>query len=278
MNKTILYLVLTGVFFALNSCSNAVEPLRIMSYNIRLDVESDGVNQWSHRRVGVVALLEEENPDIFGIQEGLPHQVSFLSQQLVGYSMIGKGRDGGNNGEYSAIYYKKNKLKLLKSETLWLSETQKKPTVGWDAALNRIVTYGVFSTVNSNKKIVVYNTHFDHIGKQARENSAKLILHHINANNFSKEQLVVLGDFNAAPEEAPIKLLSNHLEDAFTSTPVKKPIGTFNAFNIHSKLVRRIDYVFTKNLDVIEYRHIQKKLPNGLWPSDHLPVIISIKN
>jgi endonuclease/exonuclease/phosphatase family metal-dependent hydrolase len=278
MNKTILYLVLTGVFFALNSCSNAVEPLRIMSYNIRLDVESDGVNQWSHRRDGVVALLEEENPDIFGIQEGLPHQVSFLSQQLVGYSMIGKGRDGGDNGEYSAIYYKKNKLKLLKSETLWLSETQKKPTVGWDAALNRIVTYGVFSTVNSNKKIVVYNTHFDHIGKQARENSAKLILHHINANNFSKEQLVVLGDLNAAPEEAPIKLLSNHLEDAFTSTPVKKPIGTFNAFNIHSKLVRRIDYVFTKNLDVIEYRHIQKKLPNGLWPSDHLPVIISIKN
>mgnify|MGYP006082653713 CR=1 FL=1 len=278
MNKTILYLVLTGVFFALNSCSNAVEPLRIMSYNIRLDVESDGVNQWSHRRVGVVALLEEENPDIFGIQEGLPHQVSFLSQQLVGYSMIGKGRDGGDNGEYSAIYYKKNKLKLLKSETLWLSETQKKPTVGWDAALNRIVTYGVFSTVNSNKKIVVYNTHFDHIGKQARENSAKLILHHINANNFSKEQLVVLGDFNAAPEEAPIKLLSNHLEDAFTSTPVKNPIGTFNAFNIQSKLVRRIDYVFTKNLEVIEYRHIQKKLPNGLWPSDHLPVIISIKN
>ena len=278
MNKTILYLVLTGVFFALNSCSNAVEPLRIMSYNIRLDVESDGVNQWSHRRDGVVALLEEENPDIFGIQEGLPHQVSFLSKQLVGYSMIGKGRDGGNNGEYSAIYYKKNKLKLLKSETLWLSETPKKPTVGWDAALNRIVTYGVFSTVNSNKKIVVYNTHFDHIGKQARENSAKLILHHIYANNFSKEQLVVLGDFNAEPKEAPIKILENYLEDSFIASFDKKPLGTFNAFDTQHKLLKRIDYIFTKNIEVAEHHHVQKKLANGLWPSDHLPVIISIKN
>ena len=115
------------------------------------------------------------------------------------------------------------------------------------------------------------------MGKQARENSVKLILHHIKANNFSKEQLVVMGDLNAVPKEAPIKLLSNHLEDAFTSTPVKNPIGTFNAFNIQSKLVRRIDYVFTKNLAVVEHRHIQKKLPNGLWPSDHLPVLISIK-
>jgi endonuclease/exonuclease/phosphatase family metal-dependent hydrolase len=190
--------------------------------------------------------------------------------------MIGEGRDGGNNGEYSAIYYKKNKLKLLKSETFWLSETPKKPSAGWDAALNRIVTYGVFSTVNSNKKIVVYNTHFDHMGKQARENSAKLILHHIKANNFSKEQLVVMGDLNAAPKEAPIKLLSNHLEDAFTTSLLKKPLGTFNAFNIHSKLVKRIDYIFTKNLAVVEHRHIQKKLPNGLWPSDHLPVLIDI--
>lgn len=277
MHKTILYLVLTGVLLALNSCSNAVEPLRIMSYNIRLDVPSDGINQWNYRKEGLVSLVHEEKPDIFGIQEGLPHQVSFLSQQLEGYSMIGEGRDGGNNGEYSAIYYKKNKLKLLESETFWLSETPKKPSVGWDAALNRIVTYGVFSTVNSNTKIVVYNTHFDHMGKQARENSAKLILHHIKVNNFSKEQLVVMGDLNAVPKEAPIKLLSNHLEDAFTSTPVKNPIGTFNAFNIQSKLVRRIDYVFTKNIDVIEHRHVQKKLPNGLWPSDHLPVLISIK-
>jgi endonuclease/exonuclease/phosphatase family metal-dependent hydrolase len=126
MHKTILYLVLIGVLLALNSCSNAVEPLRIMSYNIRLDVPSDGVNQWNHRREGLVSLLHEEEPDVFGIQEGLPHQVSFLSQQLEGYSMIGEGRDGGNNGEYSAIYYKKNKLKLLKSETFWLSETPKK--------------------------------------------------------------------------------------------------------------------------------------------------------
>lgn len=277
MYKTILYLALTGVCFALNSCSSSVDPLRIMSYNIRLDVDSDEINQWNYRREGIVSLIHEEKPDILGIQEGMPHQVSFLSQQLKEYLMIGEGRDGGNNGEYAAIYYKKDKLKLLKSETFWLSETSKKPTIGWDAALNRIATYGVFSLVNSNKKIVVYNTHFDHIGKQARENSAKLIVHHIKEHQFLKEQLVVMGDFNAAPKEAPIKLLSNHLEDSFTPSLVKKPLGTFNAFNIQSKLERRLDYIFTKNLKVIEHRHVQKKLPNGLWPSDHLPVLISTK-
>lgn len=277
MHKTILYLVLMGVCFTLNSCSNAVEPLCIMSYNIRLDVKSDGVNQWSNRRAGVVALLQEEKPDIFGIQEGLPHQVSFLSQQLEEYLMIGEGRDGGNNGEYAAIYYKKDKLKLLKSETFWLSETSKKPTISWDAALNRIATYGVFSLVNSNKKIVVYNTHFDHIGKQARENSAKLIVHHIKEHQFLKEQLVVMGDFNAEPNEAPIKIIENYLEDAFTTSFNKKHLGTFNAFDTQDKLLRRIDYIFTKNIEVAQHRHVQNKLANGLWPSDHLPVLISIK-
>lgn len=277
MNKTILYLLLTGVFLALNSCSNVVEPLCIMSYNIRLDVKSDGVNQWSNRKAGVVTLLKEEKPDIFGIQEGLPHQVSFLSQQLEGYSMIGEGRDGGNNGEYAAIYYKKDKLKLLKSETFWLSETPKKTSVGWDAALNRIATYGVFSLVNSNKKIVVYNTHFDHMGKQARENSAKLIIHHIKELHFLKEQLVVMGDFNAEPNEAPIKILENYLEDAFTTSFDKKPLGTFNAFDTKYKLLKRIDYIFTKNIEVAQHRHVPNKLSNGLWPSDHLPVLISTK-
>jgi len=276
MNKTKLFFTLTLLFFAFNSCSNSSETLNIMSYNIRLDVKSDGVNQWHNRREGVVSLIKEEKPDVFGIQEGLPHQIAYLSKQLEEYTMIGEGRDGGNNGEYSAIYYKNKKLKVLKAATFWLSETPKKPSIGWDAALNRITTVGVFTMVNSNKKMVVYNSHFDHIGKKARENSVNVILNHIKENNFSKNAIVVMGDFNAVPTDTPIKLLSKNLDDSFNAFPVKKPLGTFNAFELNSKLIKRIDYIFTKNIDVVEYKHIHKKLPNRLWPSDHLPIFISI--
>mgnify|MGYP006078251721 FL=1 len=280
MNRIKLSLALIILLFALNSCSKQSESLNIMSYNIRLDVKSDGINQWNNRREGIVSLIKEEKPDVFGIQEGLPHQVAYLSKQLEEYKMIGEGRNGENNGEYSAIYYKNKKLELINSETFWLSETPKKPSVGWDAALNRIATVGIFKIINSDKKTVIYNSHFDHIGKEARVNSANMILNHIKENNFSKDCIVVMGDFNSLPTHAPIKLLSENLEDSFNGSLVKKPagkLGTFNAFDIHNKLLKRIDYIFTKNIEVVDFKHIHKKLPNGLWPSDHLPVFVTVK-
>ena len=247
-----------------------------MSYNIRLDVESDGVNQWDNRKEGLVSLIMEEKPDVLGIQEGLPQQIKYLSNQLNEYSMIGQGRDGGNNGEYSAIYYKNKKLRVLTGETFWLSETPSIPSIGWDAALNRVATVGVFKIISSNKKLIVYNTHFDHIGIQAREKSVTVILNHIKDNDFINNATVVMGDLNAEPSDAPIKLLAENLEDSFNFFPIEKPFGTFSGFDLESKLLNRIDYIFTKNIEVIDYRHIQKRLPNKLWPSDHLPIFISI--
>ena len=77
-----------------------------MTYNIRLNTDADGINKWDNRKEGIVSLIKEEDVDILGIQEGLPSQIEYLSKQLDDYSMIGEGRDGGNSGEYSAIYYK----------------------------------------------------------------------------------------------------------------------------------------------------------------------------
>jgi len=247
-----------------------------MSYNIRLDVESDGVNQWDNRKEGIVTLIKEEKPDILGIQEGLEHQIKYLSNQLDEYSMIGEGRDGGKSGEYSAIYYKNKKLTVLTDQTFWLSETPSIPSIGWDAALNRVSTVGVFRIISSNEKLIAYNTHFDHIGIKARDNSVNVILNHIKDNDFTDNAIIVMGDLNAKPSDAPIKLLAENLEDSFNLFPIKKPFGTFNGFDLDSKLLNRIDYIFTKNIEVNDYKHIQKKLPNKLWPSDHLPIFISI--
>ena len=126
------------------------------------------------------------------------------------------------------------------------------------------------------KELIIYNTHFDHIGKVARENSASLILNHISKNNYQDKPTVVMGDLNANPDESPIKLLSEQLEDSFKKLPIKDPIGTFSGFDLRSKLSNRIDYIFTKEIKIIDYKHIDKKLPSGLWPSDHLPIFISI--
>ena len=274
MKKTLI-LILSGLFFVFNSCSNSTEKINIMTYNIRLDTEADGINMWDNRKEGIVSLIKEEDVDILGIQEGLPAQVNYLSDQLKDYNFIGEGRDGGNNGEYSAIYYKKEKMNLIETETFWLSETPEIPSIGWDAAINRIVTLGIFKIKKSKKELIVYNTHFDHIGKIAREKSVGVILNHIKENDFQNRPLIVMGDFNLSPEDLPIELLSKELNDSFKLYPVKNPVGTFNGFDLDSKLLDRIDYIFTKNVKITNYKHLDKKLSSGLWPSDHLPILIT---
>ncbi len=274
--KKQLLLVLSALFFVFNSCSNNNEKINVMTYNIRLDTEADGYNKWDNRKEGIVSLIKEEDVDILGIQEGLPHQIEYLSKQLKDYDFIGEGRDGGNKGEYSAIYFKNKKIRLKEEETFWLSETPKIPSIGWDAALNRIETLGVFEIKNLKKELIVYNTHFDHIGKFSREKSARLILNHISKNNYKDRPTIVMGDFNADQNEPPIRLLSEQLEDSFKILPIKDPIGTFSGFDTISEPSDRIDYIFTKNIKIFDYKHINKKLPSGLWPSDHLPIFISI--
>ena len=274
MKKTLI-LVLSGLFFVFNSCSNSPEKINIMTYNIRLDTQADGINVWDNRKEGIVSLIKEENVDILGIQEGLPSQIEYLSKVLDGYSMIGEGRDGGNNGEYSAIYYRNKKMKLIETETFWLSETPQIPSIGWDAAIKRIVTVGLFKMKDSNMELLVYNSHFDHIGKIAREKSVGVILNDIKEKDYQNRPLIVMGDFNANPNDLPIELLSEELNDSFKTLPIKNPIGTFNGFDLDSKLLDRIDYIFTKNINITDYRHIDKRLPSGLWPSDHLPILIT---
>ena len=246
-----------------------------MTYNIRLDTETDGINIWDNRKEGIVSLIKEESVDILGIQEALPSQIEYLSKKLDDYTMIGEGRDGGNSGEYSAIYFKSKRMDLIKTETFWLSETPEIPSIGWDAAINRITTLGLFKMVNSSMDVLVYNSHFDHLGKIAREKSAVLILNHIKENNYQNMPLIVMGDFNANPDELPIELLSEELNDSFKILPIENPIGTYNGFNLDSNLLDRIDYIFTKNIKITNYKHLDRKLSSGLWPSDHLPILIT---
>ena len=275
--KKLLLQAMLLCFLITLSCSDSCKVVKLMTYNIRFDTKEDGINQWNYRKKGLITLIKKLNPDILGIQEGLPNQISYLSKQLDGYSLIGEGREGENNGEYCAIYYKNKKFKLEKGETFWLSETPEIPSIGWDAALKRIATVGVFKALNSNRKLVVYNSHFDHIGKIAREKSVDVILNHIEGNEYFKNELVFMGDLNSTPNELSIKLIKKVFDDSFEKFAIKKPYGTYNGFDSKSDLSKRIDYIFTKNMSISKYDRISEKLPNGLWPSDHFPILIEIK-
>ncbi|MFA7273897.1 MAG: endonuclease/exonuclease/phosphatase family protein [Crocinitomicaceae bacterium] len=248
-----------------------------MTFNLRYDNPSDGENNWHLRKQEIVSFFNFYEPDIFGIQEGLVHQVGYLEENLPQYSKIGVGRDDGKmKGEFAAIFYNSEKVALIETATYWLSETPLKVSVGWDASMERITTFGTFKMKNTGDTLYVFNCHFDHIGQLARKQSAELLIQLINQKGLSDKKVIIMGDFNAEPSEEPIQVLGSYLFDAREITNVAPygPEGTFNSFDNHQLPNKRIDYLFVKNLKVERYRCIEDKRINGLWLSDHLPVMI----
>lgn len=259
--------------------SNA-QTKNFISLNIRYDSPNDGDNIWDYRKEELCQLLSYYKPAIFGVQEGLDHQLNFIKEKLPSYAMIGVGReDGKKKGEFTPILYDTLLFKLLDSNTFWLSEYEDSISVGWDAALERICTYGLFEDKKNGKKLFIFNTHFDHIGKKARLESVRLILKKIRMLNKSDLPLILMGDLNCEPNSDPIQLINSKLTDGIKAsiTRLYGPIGTFSGFNNEAILDRRIDYIFVNKLDVLRYRHIDDKRKNNNFISDHLPVLIEIQ-
>jgi endonuclease/exonuclease/phosphatase family metal-dependent hydrolase len=256
------------------------QSLELMTYNIRLDVASDGLNAWTNRKDFLSSQIQFHEPDILGIQEAMPHQVIDLEQLLSQYSQVGMGREGLGKGESSNIFYKKDKLKVLETNTFWLSETPNEISRGWDAACNRVCTFALFQEIDSNKKWFVFNTHLDHMGDQARTKGIDLILKKIDQYNTQNYPVVLMGDFNLEPQDQRILAIKKKMDDAFEISTGKPfgPVGTFNNFDFNSPVTKRIDYIFiskNNNLKVKKYAVLSdsKELR---YPSDHLPVFVEI--
>lgn len=247
-----------------------------MTFNIRYDNPKDGDNWWELRKPETVKLINHYSPDFLGIQEGLHSQVEYIVDHCDQYDYIGVGRDDGKKkGEYTALYYNKSKFNLLKEETFWLSDKPDQVSVGWDASMERICTYGHFEDKSTKQECYVFNAHFDHRGPLARENSAKLIVQKIKDLGITSKRLIVMGDFNCRPDSEPIKAFNSLLDDAgeISQTGIYGPVGTFNQFDPAYVPEGRIDYIFSKNLTVASYRNIDDRRINNLWPSDHLPIL-----
>lgn len=276
MKKTILLTFL--LFFAIIS---SAQNLKLMTYNIRYDNPNDGENAWPNRKEYLFSQLAFYEPDVLGIQEALPHQVTEMASALSSDNYVGTARDGIGKGESSNIFYKKERFELLQHNTFWLSETPEKISKGWDAVLNRVCTYVLLKDKKSKKTFWVFNTHLDHMGELARTNSIQLILSRIKTLNTKNYPVFFMGDFNSEPTEERIINLKKEMMDSKDVSEEKPfgPIGTFNAFQHNQPVIKRIDYIFISkksDLKVVKYAIISDS--NDLkYPSDHLPVYAEIR-
>jgi len=265
--------------------------LRVMTFNLRYDNPGDGVNRWELRREFAADVIQESSASLIGIQEGLHHQVEWLDNILSDFPYVGVGRDdGAQAGEYSAIFIDTSRFEIIDSGTFWLSDIPSRPSVGWDASMERIATYVIVlerssEPVSQQTPLLILNAHFDHIGQEARLESARLIRDKIQVlRQFGETSLpvIAMGDFNTGPGTAPIEVFSSFLLDSYivSETPPVGPVTTFNGFNVIPNGYReadgRIDYVFVSDEFRVNSYSAIDDLRNECYVSDHFPILVDI--
>ena len=273
-----------GLFSLISPTNRSMSDIQlsVMTYNIRYANPEDGRNAWQYRKEEVSHLIQFYGADLIGLQEVVYEQLMYLEDELTDYGRIGVGRDDGKqSGEFSPIFYAQEKLVLLDQGTFWLSETPERPSVGWDAAMERIATWGKFRHQASGDTLFFLNTHFDHRGENARRESARLIRHWIGQQARDKP-IIITGDFNANPTSEPYRIMTGdgQLNDAMEVSQRSSVgrLGTFSGFAVTPKLPgERIDYIFASS-DIQVLRHqIVSSHRTGYYPSDHLPVFAELR-
>lgn len=284
MRKILLSVLTVLITVCFLSAKQPDSPMNVMTFNIRMDTQDDGSNQWSNRKDFAADLVKFHEVDIFGAQEVLNHQLNDLLQRLPDFSYVGVGReDGKTKGEYAPIFYKKDRFVLEDSGNFWLAEDMNAVgKKGWDAACERVATWGIFKDKLSGKKFFFLNTHLDHMGKIARHEGASLVLE--QAHKLAKGlPVIVTGDFNAIPDDDPIKVLTDkndprHVVHSRELATLKYgPEWTFHNYGRISNNDREwIDYIFVKgNIRVLRNGVLTDTL-NNLYPSDHCPIIATL--
>lgn len=258
--------------------SSSQAQTTVMTYNIRNSHANDGVNKWSKRRESFVALIRKVNPDILGTQEVLIDQLKYLKKSLNDYDSWGVGRnDGKHKGEHSVIFFRKEKYEQVKGGNFWLSETPDIPgSKSWDAALTRICSWVQLKDKSTGKTFFVFNTHFDHRGKQARRNSATLIHHYIDSLS-GNDPVIVTGDFNLEPSDPGYATMTDQskcrvpLKDSYMEGALPY---TDCGFEVSNKDCNRIDYIFSSP-QYSKSNYVVHTDNNGkYYPSDHLTVSV----
>ncbi|MBQ7637929.1 MAG: endonuclease/exonuclease/phosphatase family protein [Clostridia bacterium] len=250
--------------------------MKVMSFNILCYGRDE--NSLLSRMGLVVRAIRNEEPELFGVQEAHYTWMKVLIASFPDYAYAGVGRDDGKkNGEFSAVFYKKDLFRKLDAGSFWLSETPDKPGIkGWDAACVRVCSWAKLKEKKTGKEFIFMNTHLDHIGEIAMQKGAELIASKAKEIGGSLPAILT-GDFNVTPDSAPCKAVK---DGGFTDTrdAAKKTdmSNTFHNFDSGSEGQCVIDYVFVKGVKAVKSFKVIKKKIDGRFPSDHWPVVADI--
>ena len=246
------------------------EGLKVMSYNIRLGSAQDGTNSWALRYTATGKMLEDQKPDVFGVQEALEYQVRYI-EEMCGYESVGVGRENGKKeGEHMSIFWNKKTVSMLKWGTFWLSDTPEKPSKGWDAECFRTATWALMKDKKTGKKFYFVNTHLDHKGTEAQKNGLMLIVDRIAEINPDGLPMVLTGDFNIEPKNPALKDLDARMQSARNIAEKTDDHATYNGWGKSSTM---IDYIYVSGFSSCpEYQTVTKRYEDRKFISDHYPI------
>ncbi|MGE5349270.1 MAG: endonuclease/exonuclease/phosphatase family protein [Actinomycetota bacterium] len=280
MKKTMILLMLAAGLFT--SCGDVViEDIKVMTLNIRFDNPRDSINAWPNRAAMVAVFIDDQIPDLFGMQEVLWHQYEYLRAEVPGYRSVAAGRDDGlRGGEACPVFWRLGRFDRLADGTFWLSATPDVPgSVGWGAALTRITTWVRLYDKEAKDTLVFFNTHFDHISDSARVMSSGVLLGMVK-KIAGDNQFVITGDFNARPESLAIARMKEGdlAVDSYlaSETPPAGVNYTFNGWKDEPG-EGRIDYIFVRNGMKVMSHETHRVIEDGVFISDHWPVTAVIR-
>ena len=274
MKKIALLLLAAVMVLPMNAANKEKKDdntLKVMSYNIRLGSANDGTNSWGLRYPATAEMIEDQMPDIFGVQEALASQIRFIEDNFVNYKSVGVGReDGKKDGEHMSIFWNKKTVSLLKWGTFWLSETPEKPSMGWDAACKRTATWALMKCKKTGKKFYYVNTHLDHKGTEAQKNGLKLIVDRIDDINPEGYPMILTGDFNITPDNPNLVELDSKMQSV---RKVAEKTDNHDTFNGWGKGKGVIDYIYASGFSAYpEYQTVIKRYADRKFVSDHYPI------
>lgn len=260
---------------------DARENVRAMSYNIRCGFceKPDDINHWSRRKFLVADLIRASQADLIGLQEAEVFQVTDLVSMLGDFDWVGVGRDDGKHGgEMNAVLVRRSAFAIASHRTQWLSETPERVSRGWDAMFKRTLTVLQLTSRRSGRALYLLNTHFDHVGRQARDESAKLVVRTLQTLDAGVPTILT-GDFNARSDFAGFATLTARLHDAarVSRTPTTGGTMTFNGFGADIQPNNKIDYIFVSpSLEVLSHQIITDRYQQR-YPSDHYPIVVNLR-
>ena len=276
--KKFFYTLAIAAFALMSIACNRTSEIKVMSYNIRLSsgtIKADSIYHWEHRKQASLNLMHEENPTVFGLQEACPDQMDYMVENLPEYGYIGVGRDDGKRkGEFMSIFYKKEEVEFIDGGTFWLSETPDQVSKGWDAACFRTCTWAILKKKDTGKKFVYMNTHLDHMGKVAREESIKLIVERAEKLTGGKLPVFITADFNSPTTNDIFKPMQEAMLDARVEAPVTDDRGTLNCWGTTPPGVV-IDHVFYRGAEAQKFEVLRDKDYGAPYVSDHYPVMLT---